>query len=108
MPTPTSPPSERAFSPPSTEGLNLSDWWVEALNDHFNPDGPTYLTDSVYAVLCNDLEAAMAKCDLSSQRALPDLVWYMKRHNNRNAWGSKSVVDEWVTCKHAGLARGQQ
>jgi hypothetical protein len=48
------------------------------------------------AILENDLAAAVANADASSQRILVDIVKYIYNHLPGEAWGSKAKVDAWM------------
>ncbi len=49
------------------------------------------------AVLCQDLDEAIARADPSSIRALPALCIWLTHHAPAHAWGSRETVLAWTT-----------
>lgn len=51
----------------------------------------------VYAVLSNDLAATITSCDKDNFGNLKDIVLHVCNDIPYNCWGSKNVVEAWVS-----------
>lgn len=64
---------------------------IDGYVDHGYPVG-----DFVYAVLCNNLFEAIARADVESQFALPEICKYIFNLAPAPCWGSKKKVKDWI------------
>lgn len=48
------------------------------------------------AVLCNDLQAAISRCDGDALQELPRLMMFLFNYAPANSWGCEDFMEEWI------------
>jgi hypothetical protein len=84
------------ISPLTMAGLN---GWI---SHGIQPGG--FLT----AVLCNDLREAVVRADDENLRALPEIVYWIRRNAPIACWGSPAAMYRWKISRRRAIREQPQ